>query len=72
MNEALRRMYTACRRGTGFPGEMPQDVEIEAAEIPIHAILHGLGLISVIETDLPLADGNDGKHCKSKRPRRGQ
>ena len=57
MNEALRRMYFACRDKTGFPGEIPAGSEIEDGHVSIHAIPQGLGLISMEEARRWLHDG---------------
>ena len=67
MNEALRRMYTACRSGPGFPEKRPPGTEVEDHDISIHAILLDLGLISIIETDPLLNNGYAAEHPEHTR-----
>jgi hypothetical protein len=45
MNEALRRMYIACKNRSGFPGRMPAGSDGEDDNVSVPAILEGLGLI---------------------------
>jgi hypothetical protein len=49
MNEALRRMYIACKSQSGFPGKMPAGSDIDDYNVPVQAILEGLGLIPSLE-----------------------
>lgn len=56
-NEAIRRMYVACKNNSGFPGQLPPQHEgDDDGDVSIHAILQGLGLISNDETDTPQYD----------------
>ena len=55
MNEALRRMYIACKNRSGFPSTMSTEVEGEDGTISIHAILQGLGLT---DRDSSVFDGS--------------
>jgi hypothetical protein len=41
-NDALRKLYLACKRRSGFPGNMPATVDSNENEISVHAILQGL------------------------------
>jgi hypothetical protein len=43
-NEAIRRMYVACKENDCFPGDLPTD-EYDR-NVSIHAILEGLGLLT--------------------------
>ncbi len=43
-NEAIRRMYLACKENDCFPGELPTDEHDR--NVSIHAILGGLGLLT--------------------------
>ena len=52
-NEALQRMYSACRKGQGFPGTLPDET---SGEVTTHAILHGLGLIDVDDDEPEFQD----------------
>ena len=45
-NEALRTLYVACKRNSGFPGKMPVRSDSNDSVISTHAILQGLGLIT--------------------------
>src|SRR5271167_3990874 len=51
MNEALRRMYIACKSQSGFPGKMPAGSDIDDYNVPVQAILEGLGLIPSLEAE---------------------
>ena len=51
MNEALRRMYIACKSQSGFPGKMPAGSDIDDYNVPVQAILEGLGLIPGLEAE---------------------
>lgn len=65
-NEALRRLYFACKRNSCFPGKLP--VEQPDETISIHVILQSLGLItstneSTFTQDAEnLVDGSDDEH----------
>jgi hypothetical protein len=51
MNEALRRMYIACKSQSGFPGKMPAGSDVDDYNVPVQAILEGLGLIPSLEAE---------------------
>jgi hypothetical protein len=51
MNEALRRMYIACKSQSGFPGKMPAGSDTDDYNVPVQAILEGLGLIPSLEAE---------------------
>jgi hypothetical protein len=51
MNEALRRMYIACKSQSGFPGKMPAGSDTGDYNVPVQAILEGLGLIPSLEAE---------------------
>jgi hypothetical protein len=51
MNEALRRMYIACKSQSGFPGKMPAGSDVDDYNVPVQAILEGLGLIPNLEAE---------------------
>lgn len=65
-NEALRRMYFACRDRSGFPGKMPAGCDDDDADISIHAILQGLGLIPNNEQEIPSGDRYNLEHGTSR------
>ena len=52
-------MFIACRDNSGFPGEIPLGSETEDGHVSIHAILQGLGLISMQEADRLLHAADD-------------
>jgi hypothetical protein len=59
MNEALRRMYIACKSQSGFPGKMPAGSDIDDYNVPVQAILEGLGLIPSLEAESVSIEGFD-------------
>jgi len=65
-NEAIRRMYVACKNNSGFPGQLPPQHEgDDDSDVSIHAILQGLGLISNHETDTQQYDLWETGHRRS-------
>ena len=62
-NEALRRMYIACRNRTGFPGVMHAESEGNDRDVSIHAILQGLGLITNNEAENPCDEHDMGRRA---------
>ncbi len=65
-NEALRRMYIACRNRNGFPGVMPAESEDNDDDVSIHAILQGLGLIRNNEAEDPYDEYDMGHRASGK------
>ena len=59
MNEALRRMYIACKSQSGFPGKMPAGSDVDDYNVPVQAILEGLGLIPNLEAENVLFESFD-------------
>jgi hypothetical protein len=59
MNEALRRMYIACKSQSGFPGKMPAGSDVDDYNVPVQAILEGLGLIPSLEAENVLFESFD-------------
>jgi hypothetical protein len=60
MNEALRRMYIACKSQSGFPGKMPAGSDVDDYNVPVQAILEGLGLIPSVEAEGVSFESFDG------------
>jgi len=58
-NDALRKLYLACKRRSGFPGNMPATVDSNENDISVHAILQGLGLIKASSEDFFSRDSKD-------------
>jgi hypothetical protein len=58
-NEALRKLYLACIRNSGFPVKMPVRTGSNDNDVLIHAVLQGLGLITASAEDLFSHDGED-------------
>lgn len=58
-NEAIRRMYIACKENDCFPGELPTDEH--DTNISIHAILEGLGLLTdgMLPFDTPVSPSDE-------------
>lgn len=58
-NEAIRRMYMACKDNDCFPGDLP--VDEHDRNISIHAILGGLGLLTdgMLPSDTPIPPINE-------------
>jgi hypothetical protein len=62
MNEALRRMYIACKNRSGFPGEMPASDDNDDNQVSVQAILEGLGLIPSPGGESPPYNNFDASH----------
>lgn len=62
MNEALRRMYVACKSRSGFPGTMPVGSDDDNENVSVQAILEGLGLIPSPGVEVPPCDSFDAQH----------
>jgi hypothetical protein len=58
-NDALRKLYLACKRRSGFPGNMPVTVDSNENDISVHAILQGLGLVKASPEDVFSQDSKD-------------
>jgi hypothetical protein len=58
-NEAIRRMYLACKDNGCFPGDLPTDEHDR--NVSIHAILGGLGLLTdgMLPSDTPISPSDD-------------
>jgi hypothetical protein len=58
-NEAIRRMYVACKKSDCFPGDLP--VDERDSNVSIHAILEGLGLLTdgMLPFDTPISLSDD-------------
>ncbi len=66
-NEAIRRMYIACKDNDCFPGELP--VDKHDRNVSIHAILGGLGLLTdgMLPFDTPASPSEEsGSRRRSK------
>ena len=70
-NEALQRLYWACRKGSNFPGLLPDETD---GAVTTHAILRGLGLIGPEEDEFVLQEllkrpsTYDDKQGKPRQP----
>lgn len=67
-NEAIRRMYMACKDNDCFPGELP--VDKHDRNVSIHAILRGLGLLTdgMLPFDTPPSPSEEsGSRRQSQR-----
>lgn len=64
-NEAIRRMYIACKNNECFPGDLPTDEHDR--NVSIHAILQGLGLLTdgMLPFDTPISPSDESI---SRRP----
>jgi hypothetical protein len=51
-DEALRKLYVACTRNSGFPGKMLVGTGSNDDDVSTHAILQGLGLITTSTEDV--------------------
>jgi hypothetical protein len=58
-NEALRKLYLACKHRSGFPGNMPATVDSNENDISVHTILQGLGLVKASSEDVFSRDSKD-------------
>lgn len=58
-NEAVRRMYHACKDNDCFPGDLPTDEHDR--NVSIHAILGGLGLLTdgMLPFDTPISPSDE-------------
>ena len=70
-NEAIRRMYWACKENDCFPGDLP--VDEDDRNISIHAILGGLGLLTngmLPFDDHPVSpsDESSSRHVSQSNP----
>jgi hypothetical protein len=45
MNEAIRKLYLACKQNSCFPGPLPKATDTDDENVSIHTILQCLGLI---------------------------
>lgn len=54
-NEAIRKMYVACKENGCFPGDLP--TEEHDQNVSIHSVLKGLGLLTdgILQSDIPIS-----------------
>lgn len=69
-NEAILKLYAACRDSHCFPGEMPTDEQDQ--NVSIHAILKGLGLLtngtSPFDPPISPSEDSDSKRQSHTNP----
>lgn len=71
-NDALRKLYLACKRRSGFPGNMPATVDGNENDISVHAILQGLGLVKAPSEDVFSRDSKDPIQNTERPARKAQ